>query len=133
MDVYKHSAVSFTASALLPIVFRDLRVSLSCFLTGVLIDLDHLLDYCVNHALVDSLGYLCHPKRLIKFLSSEYINYKPLCRVYKPLHSVELFIPVLLLYTLGIWNNYAGGALLGFTLHIIMDALAQVRGRLAIL
>jgi len=70
------------------------------------------------------LNYLRHPKKLARFLSSEYGKYKPLCKVYKPLHSIELLLPLLFLYIFGIRSDIAVGALLGFTLHLSMDAMS---------
>ena len=123
MNVYKHTAVSLTASALILVIAKNAQMSIACFLTGVLIDVDHVFDYCVNRALPDLLVYLHRPGKLTKFLSHEYLKFKPYSRVYKPLHSIELLIPASLLYTFGIWNNIATGALIGFVAHIIMDSI----------
>ncbi len=121
MTVQKHAAVSFVVSALLFVGFKKLQMSVACFLTGILIDLDHVFDYCVNHELRNNLRYFRHPRELAKFLSSRYNSSS---RVYKPLHSVELLIPALFLYVFGIWNDVATGMLIGFVCHLIMDFLS---------
>lgn len=123
MDIYKHAAVSFTVSALLLIIFKKVQMSIACLLTGILIDLDHLFDYFVNRELRDKLGYLRHPRKLLKFLLIYYNKTKPAYKVYKPLHSVELLFPIALLYTFGVWSEIATGMLIGFVLHLIMDVL----------
>lgn len=123
MNVYKHAAVSLAVSALLLITLKKIQMSIACFLTGILLDIDHIFDYYVNHELVDKLEYLRHPRKLLKFLSTDYSKSKPSDKVYKPLHSVELLIPVSLLYTFGIWNEMATGMLIGFVIHLMMDVL----------
>ena len=123
MNVYKHTAVSLAVSALLLITLKKIQMSIACFLTGILLDIDHIFDYYVNHELVDKLEYLRHPRKLLKFLSTYYSESKPSDKVYKPLHSVELLIPVSLLYTFGVWNEMATGMLIGFVIHLMMDVL----------
>lgn len=123
MDIYKHTAVSFTVSAFLLMVFKNMQMSSACFLTGILIDFDHIFDYCVNNELRDKFEYLFHPRKLLKFLSTDYSKSKPSDKVYKLLHSVELLIPVPLLYAFGIWNYVVAGMVIGFTMHLIMDVL----------
>lgn len=123
MKVYKHAIVSFAVSALLLITLKKIQMSIACFLTGILMDIDHIFDYYVNHELMDIFGYLRHPRKLVKFLSTDYNKHKPACKVYKFLHNVELLIPVSLLYAFGIWGEVATGMLIGFIIHLIMDAL----------
>ena len=123
MDVYKHTAVSFAVSALLLITLKKIQMSLACFLTSILMDFDHIFDYCMNQELIDKLEYLRHPRRLFRFLLTDYNKTKPSDKVYKPLHSVELLIPISLLYAFGIWNEVATGILIGFVIHLIMDIM----------
>ena len=106
MRVQKHTAVSFAVSALLLLVFRKVQMSIACFLTGVLIDFDHILDYYLNDELNEKIGYLVHPRKLIRFLSREYLEHKPVYKVYKPLHSIELLVPAFLLYIFAGDVNY---------------------------
>jgi hypothetical protein len=123
MNVYRHAAVSFAAGALLFIIFRKLQMSIACFLSGVLIDLDHIFDYYMNHELRSKLGYLIAPRKFFKFLSSDYSKNESCYKVYKPLHSVELLIFVLFLFIFRVWSDVATGALVGFLIHIVMDIL----------
>jgi len=123
MDIYKHTAVSFAVSTLLLITLKKVQISVSCFLTGILMDLDHVFDYYMNHELRERLGCLCQPRRIPKFLSSGYNKHKSNYRVYKLLHSLELLVPVLLLYIFRVWNEIATGMFIGFAIHLIMDIL----------
>jgi len=123
MDIYKHTAVSFAVSALLLITLKKIQMSIACFLAGILIDIDHIFDYYANHELMDKFRYLRHPRKLFRFLLTDYNRSKPSDKIYKPLHSVELLIPISFLYTFGIWNHVATGILVGFVIHLIMDIM----------
>jgi hypothetical protein len=123
MNIYKHTAVSLAASTLLQFIFRKLQMSIACFLTGVFIDLDHIFDYYMNQELRKTLGYLLHPRQFFVFLREGYEKDKPADKIYKALHSVELLIPISVLYIFGIWNDIATGMLTGFVLHLVMDAI----------
>lgn len=123
MNVYRHTAVSCAAGALLLIIFRKFQMSIACFLTGVFIDLDHIFDYYMNHELRSKLGYLLAPRKLFKFLSDDYSKTESYHKVYKPLHSVELLIFAPLLYVFRVWSDIATGVLVGFLIHIFMDFL----------
>lgn len=123
MNVYKHTAASLALSALLLVTFRKLQMSVACFLTGILIDTDHILDYVINHELRNKLSYLLHPLELLKLLWTNHIKPDPGYKLCKVFHSLELLLPALLLYSFGIWNDIATGVLIGFLVHLIMDIL----------
>ncbi len=116
MKIHKHAAVSTVISALVLVSFGRAEMSVASFLAGILTDLDHIFDYYMNHEirclsrLLRRLPYLCED------------GMSP-CKVYKPLHSIELLIAVLLPYTFITWNGVAAGILIGFSAHLIMDFL----------
>lgn len=123
MNVYKHAAASLALSAFLLITFKNLQMSVACLLTGILIDVDHIFDYYVNHELINRFRYLHHPLRLFRLLWTNSIKPDSTYRLVKALHSLELLIPALLLYAFGVWNDIATGILIGFVVHLIMDIL----------
>lgn len=123
MNIYKHAVISLTVSTLLLLVFKKMQMSIACFLTGVLMDLDHVFDYYINHELRDRLTYLRHPRKFFGALSSDYARYKPNYILCKFLHSAEILIVVPFLYLLGLWNAMATGILIGFLIHLISDSL----------
>jgi hypothetical protein len=123
MDIYKHSAVSLTVSLILLIVFKKVQLSISCFVTGIFVDMDHLFDYVVNRELREKIGYLFHPGKLIKFLTNGYKDNYSVDKLYKPFHSIEFIIFAPLFYALGLWNPVATGITVGFLMHLIMDSL----------
>jgi hypothetical protein len=124
MNVYKHTAVSFALSALLFITLKKVQMAVACFLTGILIDVDHIFDYYINHELRNKIRYLRHPLRLLGLLWEDRIKPERAYKLIKALHSLELLIPALILYAFGIWNDIATGILIGFVTHLIMDVLS---------
>jgi len=123
MNVYRHTAVSFAAGALLFIILKKFQMSIACFLSFIFMDLYHIFDYYMNHELRSKLGYLIAPRKLFKFLSDEYSKTESYRKVYKPLHSIELLIFVPFLSIFRVWNDIATGVLVGFLVHTVMDIL----------
>ena len=123
MNIYKHTAVSIAVSALILIILKKAQMSLACLLAGILIDVDHIFDYYMNHELGDKLQYLKRPREFLKFLSSRHPKQKPDYKLYKVLHSVELLILVSLLCILGLRGDVILGIIVGVTIHLLMDLL----------
>ena len=118
MDVRRHVAVSAVVSILMLIILKRIQVSVACFLTGILTDLDHVFDLYVNSR---RNGESHHFRRFWNSSRDAYRNGRPFRNVYKFFHGVELLIPVPFLYIFGVWNDIATGMLIGFALHLAMD------------
>ena len=125
MKIQKHIVVSFVVSTFLLIILRKAQMSLACFLSGILTDLDHIFDYYMNGELKGKFGYLRQPRILLKHLLKKNIESNPDYKVYKPLHSMELLIPALLFYAFGMRSDVATGIIIGFVIHLIMDLLSM--------
>ena len=123
MNIYTHTSVSFAVSAILMIIFREIQLSVACFLTGVLVDLDHIFDYYMNHKLTAMLRLLYHPREFSRFLMAGHVQHEPAYRSYKPLHSIELLIVAPILYASGVWNAIGTGIVIGFVTHMVLDVL----------
>ena len=108
-------AISVPVSIAVYLRFESLPGAIGCFIVGVLLDLDHCLDYIV-YSRFRSVS-------LKKFFQTCYnTKLSPLSLV---LHSYEI-IP--LLFVAGFltgWNNLTIGILTGFSLHIILDQLTN--------
>ena len=114
MRVEHHAAVSTVFSALLLGVFHSWPLALGAFLTGVFMDVDHLLDYFFH------FGLRLDVKRF--FQASYERQYK---RVFIILHSWE-WLPgfVLLAWWTG-WNPWGLGLLLGWIQHMALDQIVN--------
>lgn len=112
MRVRAHIATSAVLGGALYFLFRSVPVSISALLSGVLIDLDHVLEGYINfggrfniwHTI--KIAEACEFKKLHLFL-----------------HSYELLLIISVLMVLfrisGIWLGICAGLLL----HIILDSI----------
>lgn len=116
MNIYKHAAVSTVISLIMLVYFRKVLMSASCFLSGILIDLDHIFDYYMN----SKPSHLAKPSRRSPESCKTDV---PSRKVYKPLHGVELLSLVLFLYVFT-QSEVVLGIFIGFAAHLLMDFLA---------
>ena len=114
MRPHTHIIISAASSAALYTVLRSKAVAVGCFLTGVFIDIDHLLDYFMTYRKFSSLGIM------YRRLSENRLH-----AFYLILHSYE-FIFLLWVYVLR-WNPNAWliGIAWGATTHLICDQIAM--------
>ncbi len=119
MKLRSHVIASTIFSILLFVVFKSWKVSLSSFLSGVLIDCDHVLDY------------YCGLKQ--RFRLKELFNachYKELLLRILILHSWELLF-LLYIYVFFTGSNlWIVGIVIGFTQHVVLDQIFNSPGRL---
>ena len=121
MDECKHITVSLATSALILIISRKATISITCLLSGVMVDLDHALDYYLNYRSKTIPGKTRQLRELPGFFLRVYLQREPRPRVYKILHSVEFLLLFPIFYFLGIWGEALTGILIGFMLHLVMD------------
>ena len=114
MKPVPHIAVSCVISAGIGIYFRSFWCAAISFACGVLIDLDHLVDYYATHPPTLKLSDIydaCAEVRLNK--------------LYFLLHSYELIAAQwLAIYTFSLSNAWKAAAI-GLTQHIIFDQLTN--------
>lgn len=109
-----HVAVSAVVSICVWVWFRSAGCAVISFAAGVLIDLDHLLDYYANFGFTLSLKKMydaCHQMKL--------------SRLYLVLHSYELIIILwssILLFGL---SDYWIALAIGLTQHMIADQITN--------
>lgn len=107
-----HIASSAVVSGALYFIYRSWQLSLSCFLSGVLIDVDHIFDY------VRAAGLRF---RFKDFVNAVYTNTK--IRWMVVFHSWELIFLLLVAAWLTQWNPWFTGILIGFGHHIVLDTI----------
>ncbi len=106
-----HVAVSSAMSGAIYWATGSVPMAVSCLASGVLIDLDHVLDFCLIS------GEKFTPGRFMRWCNDMEWD-----RIYLFLHSVELF----LLYALFVHFNrtdIAVGVLLGAGVHLALDQI----------
>lgn len=112
MKLQHHIVSSTLAAGIVYLLFKSWSMTLSCFLSGIFIDLDHIYDY------IREVGFPFKVKGLFKAAYNAELN-----RWMLVLHSWEI------LFSLGIiawfmnWNPWVTGILIGFGHHILLDKL----------
>src|SRR3989338_3756884 len=114
MKLHNHILASTTVGGISYYIFGSWQISVTVFLSGIFIDLDHILDYFLYEKKIklDIKDFFYKCEALI------------LNKVYLLLHSYELIIilAILAYFT----NNYIVlGLLIGFGTHIMLDLSAN--------
>lgn len=112
MRVRQHIAISAVFSATLYLIFRSVSLSVAAFLSGFLIDLDHVLECYINY------GRKFNIWQTIKVCENCELK-----KAYFFLHSYELILVYsALVCWLGLGPAWYGIAL-GLAFHVVLDAL----------
>ncbi len=110
-----HGALSLVAGGSLWLVCNSFAAAAACLLTGLLLDMDHLVDYFLHQPRSNTLGDLvdvCENCRLQK--------------VILPLHSLELLIPcILAAVMLPGQRLLLIGMAMGLGSHLLADQLSN--------
>jgi hypothetical protein len=106
--------VSGIISACLWFHFKSFACAAVSFLAGVLIDLDHLIDFYANNRFTLSLKRICCACLRIRFR-----------RLYILLHSYELLLVLWLAIFAFSLSDVWKAAAIGLTQHIIFDQLTN--------
>lgn len=110
MKLVQHIAISAVVAALVWVLFRSVAASAACFLAGVFLDIDHLIDYVYNY------GWNIRPKRLFRAFEYEVFE-----NIFLFLHSWEFVAVYLVFLWLINWQPVAMGALIGIGVHLFLD------------
>jgi len=109
-----HVVTSGIISAFVWIGFKSFGCAAASFMTGVLIDLDHLIDFYAGHRFTLSI------KRI--YCACLRIRFK---KLYLLLHSYELVIILwIAIYAFSLSNIWKAVAI-GMTQHIILDQITN--------
>ncbi len=115
MKVPYHAVVSLAVSGLVWLWLSSAAAALACFLAGVFVDLDHLVDYCLKY------GARIRPRHLFHVFETEVAD-----NVFVFLHAWE-WIPLALviMWLVDDWPPVAIGLLIGFSVHLVFDQLVN--------
>ncbi|MBT7592323.1 MAG: hypothetical protein HN561_14795 [Candidatus Scalindua sp.] len=122
MKLKSHVLASIIFSTLFFMIFKSWMISVSSFLSGVLIDIDHIIDYYREHGInlrIKQFFEVCHNTKL----SSVWIIF----------HSWELLV-ILSIYAFSMsWDPWIVGLTIGFTQHIVLDQFFNKTNKLTYL
>ena len=110
MKLKQHITISLFFSAFLYAISKSWIIFGSSLISGVLIDLDHILDYFMAYGInirIKQFFEVCHNLKIP--------------RVRLIFHSWELlFLLSICVFLVG-WNPWIVGTIVGFTQHIVLD------------
>jgi len=107
-----HVASSAFIAGVLYLTFKSWSMALSCFLSGIFIDIDHVYDY------VKEFGF---PFKVRDFVTTVYNN--GISRLTFVFHSWEILILLGIIAPFTNWDPWITGVIIGFGHHIILDKL----------
>lgn len=114
-----HIIASISAGTAVGVFFRSPSVGLVCFLSGLLLDIDHIIEYLINFGWKDFTlkNFYQTCRRTAKQQGEPRFK-----QVHLVFHSLELafILWFVVFYTK---NAYVFAATLGYSLHLVMDSL----------
>lgn len=112
MKVRYHISVSIIFSAILFAIFKSWIIFTSSLISGVLIDLDHILDYYMQYGInlrIKRFFEVCHNLKIP--------------RLFLIFHSWELLVLLSICAFLMSWDPWMVGTVIGLTQHLILDQI----------
>jgi hypothetical protein len=111
MRIQYHAAASVTISGILYLLFKSWGLSLSCCLSGIFIDIDHVIDYFREK------GWTLSIREFFRaFHECQFERIVLLC------HGWEWIVLCGIASWLTDWNPWITGTFLGISQHIVIDA-----------
>ena len=108
-----HLGVSIITGVATFLATRDMYSSISCFLAGWLVDIDHVWDFYKN------VGKDFNVKRFV----NAFENNEEIKKTYLYLHSYELLFGLICLCFFSHFNYLLSFTTLGFAVHLVFDQI----------
>ncbi len=120
MKLQYHIVISLVISALVWLWLRSATAALACFLAGVFVDLDHVVDYCLKY------GVRVRPRHLFHVFEHEVFD-----NIFLFFHAWEWIPIALVILWLIDWKPAVLGLVIGFSFHLVLDHLFNGHNRWA--
>ena len=120
MKLKQHITISLFFSAFLYAISKSWIIFGSSLISGVLIDLDHILDYFMAYGInirIKQFFEVCHNLKIP--------------RVRLIFHSWELLFLLSICAFVMRWNPWIVGTVVGFTQHIVLDQIFNKSNKLS--
>jgi hypothetical protein len=90
-------------------IFRSWGMAIACLISGIFVDLDHVIDYLIQHGLQFKGNFF-----------EEFYNDR-IDKVHLLFHAWEWVFLLLITAWFTGWDKWITGIFFGFTLHIFLD------------
>ncbi len=115
MKTGNHIVVSIIISGVLYAIFKSLRLASASFVSGVFVDLDHIIDYWVECGLRFNL------EQFFNFFDKKNLGNRE--KIYFVLHGWEWLIILCAASWMTDWNLWVTGLLIGYGHHMVIDEI----------
>lgn len=112
MKARYHIAASLLVSGLLFWIFKSIPMTLISFISGIFIDIDHLLEYLISRNVKLDINHF------FKFFEEQLLK-----KSFVFLHSWELLIILFFVCWASGWNLWMAGLLIGMAQHMLLDQI----------
>lgn len=121
MSPISHIIVSFSTAIAVGFLARSLYYGLVCFITGIFLDIDHLIEYIIHYGWKDFT-----PKKFYRTCeqTTRQEGDRRFPKLYLIFHSVEM-AALLWAAALSIKNAYLIIIALGYSMHMVMDCIGN--------
>lgn len=115
MKIKHHALASTIISGILYAIFKSWGLAVASFISGIFVDLDHIVDYWIEHGLRLDL------KQFFNYFDEK--NFKNRKKLFFIFHGWEWLIALLMIAMLTDWDLRVTGLLAGYGQHIILDEI----------
>jgi hypothetical protein len=115
MKIKHHALASTIISGILYSIFKSWGLAVASLISGIFVDLDHIVDYWIEHGLRLDL------KQFFNYFDEK--NFENRKKLFFIFHGWEWLIALLMIAMLTDWNLWVTGLLAGYGQHIILDEI----------
>ena len=115
MKIKHHALTSTIVAGVLYAVFRSWGLAIASFISGIFIDLDHIIDYWIEH------GWRFNLKRFFNYFDDK--NFVDRKRLFFIFHAWEWLLLLFFAAMLSNWDMWITGFLAGYAQHMILDEI----------
>ncbi len=120
MQLQHHTAFSITISGILYLMFKSWGLAIACLISGIFIDLDHLVDVIREH------GWSVRVKEFFDICRKAQFD-----RILLVWHGWEWVILLGEASWQTGWNPWITGVFIGISQHVVLDSLFNTRNPLS--
>jgi len=121
MKPVSHIIISFSLGAAVWFFAKSLYAAMVCFLSGFLLDIDHIIEYIVHYGWKDFTFKKCYQACEQVFKKEGEYQFKKLHLIF---HSAEIAL-LFWLITSYTKNIYLFAGVLGYSVHLILDSIGN--------
>ena len=114
INLRSHTVTSLGFSLLFYALFKSVGSALTCFLVGILVDLDHFFDYIKDNGLKVNIAHFY-----------QYFDEGKHEKLYLIFHAYEYLIPIAFLFLVTDNNLMIIAVVIGFAQHLLFDQITN--------